>query len=540
MPLLLTLFPIVVILCLLIVFRKPADVSGLAGWIVISLVAFFAFQTSAEVIARSTLAGLIRSFSVSLIVAASLLQMALMEQTGALRRITLFIKTIASGNSAVQVMMINIGFGTLMVAVGATPVSILPPILLAMGYSTRVAIALPAIGYDSLCTYALLGAPIVVFVDMANSFLGKGNEITLRQAGMVFFMFLPLVSTMIGFCMLWIVGRWRAIREGWLPCVITGGVIGVVSYFTNQYDNLVVLTGVLCGVAVIAVMALYLKVAGGHLIDARLLTPDEADYAASFPLWRAVMPWLLLILLILALNVPQELFDLLYRQLKLPITGLTADGRPLDTRALWQAYTWILVSTLLALPFLRPSPAQLRETLLVWLRRAPRPVFSAAIFFAIGEIMNMTGYDMAARTFATPSMVQVLADWSAQAFSGAYGQMVTFIGLFGGFLTGSEASTIAMFAKYTMATAKQLGMPLSGLIIVTAGLAFGGGLASVVSPAKLQNAAASIDQIGAEGSVIRVAFVVALLLTLLTSLFVVLLLTFDSCQLLPWCPVVKG
>lgn len=522
--LLLTLLPIVVILILLLVFKKAADISGIVGWLVISMVAWYGFQTSFEVILRSTLAGLIRSFSVSLIVAMSLLQMAVMEKTGALQRITIFIKTIASENKAVQIMMINIGFGTLMVAVGATPVSILPSILVAMGYSTYVAIALPAIGYDSLCTYALLGAPIVVFVDIANSFLGKGHEISLHQAGMVFFMFLPVVSTMIGFCMLWIVGRWQAIKEGWLPCLITGGVIGVVAWFTNQYDNLVVLTGVMCGMAVIIVMAVYLLVTGGSVIDRSHLTPEEREYEQKFPLWKAFMPWTLLVVLILGLNIPQELFTWLYRALKLPIMGLTADGRPLDTRALWQAYTWILVSTVLALPFLKPTGAQLKETLRVWLKRAPRPVFAAAIFFAIGEVMNMSGYDMSAKQFAVPSMVKVLADYSAQLFQGAYGQVVAFIGLFGGFLTGSEASTIAMFAKYTLATAKNLNMPLDGLIIVTAGLAFGGGLASVVSPAKLQNAAASIDKIGEESSVIRIAFVFSLILTLITSVFVVILL----------------
>jgi len=524
-PLLLTLLPIAVILILLLIFRKAADISGIIGWFVISLVAWCGFQTSAEVILRSTGAGLIRSFSVSLIVAASLLQMAIMEKTGALQRITIFIKTIASGNRAVQIMMINIGFGTLMVAVGATPVSILPPILLAMGYSTYVAIALPAIGYDALCTYALLGAPIVVFVDIANNFLGNGNEITLHQAGMVFFRFLPVVSTLIGFCMLWIVGRWRAIRNGWLPCLITGGVIGCISFFTNRYDNLVVLTGVLCGIGVIIAMGLYLICTGKPILDRRHLKQEELALAESYPLWRAVMPWIMLVVLILILNVPQELFNWLYRTMKLPILGLTADGKPLDTRALWQAYTWILVSTLLSLPFLRPTVGQLREAFVVWHRRAPRPVFAAAIFFAIGEIMNMSGFDMVTQKFAVPSMVKILADNSAQLFQGAYGQIVAFIGLFGGFLTGSEASTIAMFAKYTMSTAQNLNLSQDGLLIVTAGLAFGGGLASVVSPAKLQNAAASIDRIGDEVVVIRVAFVLALLLTLITSTFVVLLLS---------------
>jgi lactate permease len=523
--LLLTLLPIIVILGMLIVWKKPADVSGIVGWVVISLVAITAFQTTIEVVLRSTAAGFIRSFSVSLIVAMSLLQMAYMEKTGALRRIIIFIKTIARENRAVQIMMINIGFGTLMVAVGATPVSLLPPILIAMGYSTYVAIALPAIGYDALCTYALLGAPIVVFVDVANGFLGKGNEISLSQAGMVFFMFLPIVSTLIGISMLWIVGRWTALKEGWLPCLITGVVIGLVSFVTNRYDNLVVLTGILCGLAVIVAMIIYLKISGRKLIDKSQLTSEELAYETTYPLWRALSPWLILVLLILVLNVPKDVFNTLYRELRLPINGLAANGAPLDTRALWQAYTWILVSTLLSIPFIRPSHAQIKDSLKVWCKRAPRPVFSAAVFFAIGEIMNMSGFSMATKTFVVPSMVKVLADYSAEFFSGAYGAVVTYIGLFGGFVTGSEASTIAMFGKYTLTTAKNLNMDTQGMILIMAALAFGGGLASVISPAKLQNAAASIDKLGAENQVIRTAFVFSLLLTLVTSVFVLLFLS---------------
>lgn len=522
--LLLTLLPIIVILSLLIVWKKPADLSGIIGWGVICVIAFLFFQTSVEVLLRSTLAGFIRSFSVSLIVATSLLMMAFMEKTGALKRVIILIKTLSVDNRAVQIMMINIGFGTLMVAVGATPVSLLPPILVAMGYSTYVAIALPAIGYDSLCTYALLGAPIVVFVDIANSFLGKGNEISLSQAGMVFFMFLPLVSTLIGFSMLWIVGKWQGVKEGAFPCLITGAVIGVVSYFTNRYDNMVVLTGVLCGISVIIAMIAYLKLSGKKVIDKSRLSKEELDYEKEYPLWKALSPWVILIVLILALNIPKPVFNFLYRELKLPIMNLTANGAPLDTRALWNAYTWIFAAILISIPIIRPTTSQMKESISLWMKRAPRPVFSAAIFFAIGEVMNMAGYSMASQKYAVPSMVKILADYSADFFQGAYGGIVSFIGLFGGFITGSEASTIAMFAKYTMTTAKNLNMGLTGIIIITAGLAFGGGLASVISPAKLQNAAASIDKLGEENQVIRVAFVFSILLTLIASIFVVIYL----------------
>ncbi len=271
-------------------------------------------------------------------------------------------------------------------------------------------------------------------------------------------------------------------------------------------------------------MAAYLKVTGKPIIDRSRLTPEEIEYEKQYPLWKALMPWLLLIVMILALNLPQHIFDYLYRTLKLPVTGLTADGKPLETRALWQAYTWIFVSVLASIPFLKPTKQQLKDTCKVWLKRAPRPVFAAAIFFAIGEIMNMAGFSMATMKFETASMVKILADSSAQFFQHAYGGVVTFIGLFGGFITGSEASTIAMFSKYALTTAKNLGLSTNGLLIIAAGLAFGGGLASVISPAKLQNAAAAIDKIGEENKVIKVAFIFSLILTLVTSIFVFIFL----------------
>ena len=142
-----------------------------------------------------------------------------------------------------------------------------------------------------------------------------------------------------------------------------------MSWFTNRYDNMVVLTGVLCGMAVIVAMALYLAAGRKKIIDRTRLTAEEIQCERQFPLWKALSPWALLILLVLALNLPKDVFNYLYRTLKLPIAGLCADGKPLDTRALWQAYTWIFISTVLAIPLLRPTKAQLTDTLKVWLKR---------------------------------------------------------------------------------------------------------------------------------------------------------------------------
>ncbi|MEI8132656.1 MAG: hypothetical protein WCG34_09490, partial [Leptolinea sp.] len=55
-------------------------------------------------------------------------------------------------------------------------------------------------------------------------------------------------------------------------------------------------------------------------------------------------------------------------------------------------------------------------------------------------------------------------------------------------------------------------------VVVTAASGIGGGLASVISPAKLQNAAASIDRIGEYGAVFRVVFVILLVITTVFAL----------------------
>jgi lactate permease len=43
-------------------------------------------------------------------------------------------------------------------------------------------------------------------------------------------------------------------------------------------DNLVVLTGVLCGVGVILAMLLYLKLTGKKIIDKSILTEEERQF----------------------------------------------------------------------------------------------------------------------------------------------------------------------------------------------------------------------------------------------------------------------
>jgi lactate permease len=75
----------------------------------------------------------------------------------------------------------------------------------------------------------------------------------------------------------------------------------------------VVLSGVLCGIGVIAAMIVYLKVTGKKIIDRSILTTEELQYERNYSLLKAFSPWILLIVMILIINIPKDLFNQFYR-----------------------------------------------------------------------------------------------------------------------------------------------------------------------------------------------------------------------------------
>lgn len=501
MSLLVALLPILIILALLIFLRTAADIAGLIGWLATALIAWLYFQTPVRVILQASLGGVVASFPITLMVAASIFQITLMLETGAIARVVALIKTISPRDRVVQVMILNVGAGTLLAALGATPVSILPPIMLGLGYSSFVAIALPALGYDALCTYALLGIPVVVF----SGFVG----LPVQEVGTYFARFMPVISTCIALGMLWIAGGWNMIRCGWLPALLSGLTAGVIAIGMNAV-GMVTLTGVVAGIGVVGVMLAYLKLKGEPLMDRAVLKDADREAEEKMPLWRALSPWLLLVVFATLVNVPfLPFYELTFKKLEMAVAVIPT--APEKVRLFWQAYFWILVSTLLALPFLRTTRAQVTVSLKKWFKRAPRPMLASAVFFAIAFIINHSGKGLD-WTLADPTqnMVYVIASASAAGFGKLYPAVAPFLGLLGGFVSGSEASAIAMLTALHLSTAEKIG--LAG-IVIAASSGIGAGLASVISPAKLQNAAASIDRIGEEGGVLRVTFVISLLIT---------------------------
>ncbi|MBN2550287.1 MAG: L-lactate permease, partial [Anaerolineales bacterium] len=103
---LLALSPILIVLALLILRRTAADLAGLVGWLVALLVAWLYFQTPLPILLQASLAGVVASFPITLMVAASILQITIMLETGAIARVVALIKTVAPRDQVVQIMIV--------------------------------------------------------------------------------------------------------------------------------------------------------------------------------------------------------------------------------------------------------------------------------------------------------------------------------------------------------------------------------------------------------------------------------------------------
>ena len=509
MALLLALLPVVAVAWLLLVNRVSADKAGGAGLVLAVLGAWLYYDTAPEVLFRSMAAGVVGSLPVALVLTASLFQIAVMQECGALRRVVAFMKALTPGQQAVQILLLNMAFGILLTSLGAATVSLFPPILVALGYSSFAAVLLPCLGYTAMCIYALLGIPAVVFAAFAG--------VSLYDAGWMFAQYMPVLSFVVGLCMLAVSGGLRLLKEGLVPAAVAavagGGVCLLLAWM-----GLVTVTGIVAGAAMAGALLGYVRLRGRPLFDRSLLNPGDREAEKRFTLGRACSPWILLTVVSLVINAPfLPFFRLTFVEWSMPLELIP--GSPEKVRLFWQAYFWVLVSTFACLPLLRVTGQQFKTAGSFFLRRGWRVFLSAAVFFALAYVMNHSGKN-AEWSLSAPgmNMIDVLAAASAHLFGSGYAMAASFLGFLAGFISGSQTSAIAMFTRLHLVTADA--MHLSGPLLAVAS-AMGGGLAGVVSPAKVQSAAAAIDQPEAAGKVMPVAFGLGLVCTLAAALLTV-------------------
>jgi len=510
--------PIIVIFIGLVGFRKGGTTMGILGWLLCCFLAISYFKTPVDITLGASVYGILKSLGITLIVSFSILQIIFMDKTGALKRIISEIKRYDFEKPEL-IMLLNIGFGSFLVGIGATPVSMLPPVMMGLGFSPFLSVALPCLGYNPLTSFALLGIPITLPADyIANSIYN--NPATAEQIaydlGMKISIYLPFISTGFAFGMLYLVGKWSMVKKGAPYALISGLVLAFTTMIFAKYTGPMI-PGIFGGLAVVIALVIYKKYRTGKI--------ERRELKSEMPLWRALFPWITLV--IFSLMVSLAVFNHIgpYKLLTTPFVVHVMANRSVDLQILSKAYFWVLVSTLISIPVLKPTKEQLKDITKTWIIRGYKPMIAAAIFFAIAFVMDWSGSSIVDGKITLVdtgrNMNYVIGD--ALSKTGPfYALLAPLLGLFGAVVAGSETPSNVMFARIQyIASTKLLGE--KNYLQIMAAHSTAGGIASGITPAKIVNAAAVVNKIGIEGEVIKKTLLLCVLLTILTGIITMFL-----------------
>ncbi|MEM2102916.1 MAG: L-lactate permease [Candidatus Bathyarchaeia archaeon] len=514
---LLACYPLLVILVGVAFLRQSGLTMAFVGLILTITLAIFQFGTSLEVALGASIYGFIKSFGISISVAATMLMIFLMREAGALGTISKVIKQQVMGKE-IQALYIGIGFGSFLTSLGVVTPALFPPFLVAMGFAPTSAIAIAVLGYDPTTSFSLLSIPITLPAQVGGL---DPIEFAFKIA-----IFLPLVSTGFAFAILWVVGGKSSMRNAAVPAVVCGltlalACLGAVSldYFTGVEYVPLRIVGVIAGLAAMASLYIYQK-----LKPQAEKSQKNNDYPEMKEILRAFSPWLILVALAATVSVPQVDAVLKNALGNLEKITIFAD-QVVDLDILSQIYTWIFVAIFLSLLVLRPKKKQIKDSLNFWLKRFTGPFLAYGIYFSIAFVMAWSamgivdGHLTRTSIYDLQNMNVILGTTLATIFGAGYIFVAASLGLFGAIVGGSETSSNVLFLNIQKTASDNIGLGHNGFMTLYGSHAVAGGIASAVTPAKINNAVVTIDETKqTESFIMRKHLIVAILLTVATGI----------------------
>jgi len=516
----LAIFPILVVLIGMIFLYRSGVFVSIIGWIIASILAVYYFHTPWKVVLGASLVGIIKALGITLAVSFTMFLIFLMRETGALGKVIEYIKGIAKSKEE-QTLFLGMGFGSLSTALGMVTPAMFPPVFRLLGFSSIAAIAVSILCYDPLTSFALFSIPITLPAEVAFKVfhIQPPGIDTLQEFIWKFTFkitaFLPPISILFAFLMLWSVGGKTAIAKHWKPALISGLVLSLSALIIAWLRILPVeVIGIFAGFLTMVFVNIYY----------RSINREKTDRIPfDKKVFRAFSPFLLLILFSLIVNLPniKDFFAKLLDPYE--VINIFADKKE-DLNVMANVWFWILVVSIISIPILRPSSEQIKRVFKLWFIRVGGPFVAYSLFFAVAFIMAWSGMEIVEGKlvpglyFKEYNMNIIIASTFAKVFGNAYPLVVPFIGLLGAFIGGSETASNVLFAKIQWGTTlATIGAP--DFMWIFAAHAVGGGIASAITPAKITNAAATIGVSGKEeGIFIKAVLLPILLITLLTGI----------------------
>jgi lactate permease len=498
---LLAFSPIAVVLVLMVGFRWGGKQAGPVGWAVALLVAAIFFGAGPELLLYSQLRGLLLSLYVLYIIWMALVLYRVVDEAGALGVVGQGIARL-TGEPTMQLLVLAWGFSSFLQGVAGfgVTVAVTAPLLIGLGFSPVVAVASASIGHSWAVTFGSMGSSFQAL--MAATGL-PGETLAPWSSA-----FLGVACFGCGIAAAWTFQGWRSVRQGWLALLIMGAVMAGVQAglaMTGLWN----LAGFGAGLAGLAAGALVARLPRYQSTSSQS-TSSQSTNPQSLPLWQALAPYLLLIVVVSAAELWPWLNQVLNRveirihfpEVQTSYGWVTPAGTGRTISVFGHAGALLAYVSLAAYLFYRRSGYYAPGVE----RRIVRQIIKSAVPSTIG-ILTMVGMALA---MENSGMTRVLAEGLSRAAGPIFPLVSPFIGLLGSFMTGSNTNSNVVFSAMQQETAHLLTISVP---IILAAQTTGGAVGSMLAPSKVIVGCSTAGLAGKEGEVLKKSLLPGLVIT---------------------------
>jgi L-lactate transport len=531
--------PILVVLILLGIVRRPAWQAALAGLIVGLIIAIAVWGMPLNLAISSTLNG----FAFALLPVMWIVWNAMWLYNIAVRsgKFELFRRWMVynvPADKRVLMLLIGFSFGALLEGIAGfgTPVAIGSAILIALGFPVLEAIVITLIFNTTPVAFGALGAPVITLAGVTNLSAGPLSAMIGRQ--------LPIFSLLLPFYALLIFTGARSLRTAWPLALVAGLSFSVTQFAISNFvgpqlpDVLASLVSLVCVILFVQVwrpsdmdqyqtnLAIATRTATsattgssaigeeGVPVSAAANDPAGGKPTASEAIlgW---LPWLLVSAIVIIWTfgkvalVGQKLINWpqLHKLIFLTLYGKAYTAvytfQPLGTGT---AILVAVVLTTIVMVAVGSSPIIFLQALADTWKQLRFAILTVVLIVGLAYLFNYSG--MAYTVGLAISKVGVIFPF----FS-------VFLGWIACFLSGSDTSSNALFGNLQVVAARQLNL---SPVLMAATNSSGAVMSKMISPQNVTTGVSTSELVGKEGLVIRRTFLHSIIMAAVLGIIVMI------------------
>jgi len=500
--------PVLTVLLLLGVLRRPAWQAASVGLILALIVAVLPWRMPVGLALQAMLNGATFAlWPMMWIVINGLLLYNISVRSGHFDALRTWVLRHLPDDRRVVLVVMGFCFGAMLEAVTGfgAPVAVTAALLILVGFPPLEAVVFVLIFNTAPVAFGALGNPITVLSAVTGLPAAAMGAMVGRQ--------LPLIATILPMYVIALYGGWRSVRALWPVLLVAGLSFGIAQFVTANYINYL-LTDVFSSLSSLIVTLLFLRV--WHPVPDPEFKINRAlvntDTPSGVPAWQGWLPWLTLSVLVtlwIYFKIPAiGQHFIAWPNLDKAISITLYNDKPYA--AIWNFQplatgTAILVSCLVTALLIRLPPSVFVSCMGHTLRQVWRPVIAVMLIVALAYLMNYSGL---AYTLGQG------AAWTGHLFI----LFSPFLGWLAVLLSGSDASGNALFGNLQVVAARQLNL---NPVLFAATNTSGGVMGKMISPQNITTGLAVTGLKGKEGAVFARTFIHSIVLTIFLVVLVV-------------------